>query len=66
LFNQFFELRWVGNVAPEQYQAHGRGVAQKGAFFLSDRCAPQSSNESALRHDGGLARVAPEGKRHRR
>jgi hypothetical protein len=32
-------------------------------FFASDRRTPQSGNESALRHDGGLTRGAYEGKR---
>jgi hypothetical protein len=63
LLNQFFELKRIDDVALEQYEAGRRGLAQKRALFRGDCRTLQSGNESAIRHDGGLARAAQDGKR---
>ena len=62
LFNQFFELKRIGDITPEQYEANRRGLAQKRAFFRGNCRTLQSGNESTIRHDGGLARAAQDGK----
>jgi hypothetical protein len=65
LFDQFFELKRIDDVALEQYETDRRGLAQKRAFFPGDCRTLQSGNESAIRHGGGLARAGQQGKRTR-
>jgi hypothetical protein len=63
LLNQFFELKRIDDVALEQYETNRRGLAQKRAFLPGESRTLQSGNESAIRHNGGLARAAHQGKR---